>query len=199
MSSFGRVRSLSTKKIRKETDNRGYKYTGHIKIHRLVASTFIPNPQNLPQINHKDGNKGNNHVDNLEWCSAKYNMAHSRVVLGNKYCGKHVLCVETGDVFESTKDFERKTNRCSAAIRRVLCGQAKRSCGYHWQYTDKPVTNIDAKKYKKHTCQGKENIAKQFGISKELLRWRLLNGWSIEDIRKYPPNLANRYIRLKNS
>jgi len=43
-------------------------------IHRLVASAFIPNPDNLPQINHKDENPKNNHVDNLEWCSAKYNM-----------------------------------------------------------------------------------------------------------------------------
>lgn len=43
-------------------------------IHRLVANAFIPNPQNLPQINHKDENPQNNHVDNLEWCTARYNM-----------------------------------------------------------------------------------------------------------------------------
>lgn len=45
-------------------------------VHRLVAQLFIPNPDNLPQINHKDENKLNNHVDNLEWCTASYNNAY---------------------------------------------------------------------------------------------------------------------------
>lgn len=47
------------------------------KIHRLVALGFIPNPQNLPQVNHKDGNKQNNNVNNLEWCDNSYNQLHA--------------------------------------------------------------------------------------------------------------------------
>lgn len=65
-----------------QTDKQGYRLVqlpttekthGSFLIHRLVAEAFIPNPLGLPQINHKDENKGNNSVDNLEWVTAKYN------------------------------------------------------------------------------------------------------------------------------
>lgn len=57
--------------------NRGEKRV-RFAIHRLVATHFIPNPDNLPQVNHKDGNKQNNNVENLEWCTSKYNLEHAR-------------------------------------------------------------------------------------------------------------------------
>lgn len=98
VSSLGRVRSIDGINTREVKDKR-YSYyckgrilTPHkdedgyfhlllneggtriyVSVHRLVALAFIPNPDNLPQVNHKDENKTNNAVDNLEWCSAKYN------------------------------------------------------------------------------------------------------------------------------
>jgi len=48
-----------------------------VKAHRLVAITFLPNPLNLPDINHKDGNKSNNYLSNLEWCNKSHNIKHA--------------------------------------------------------------------------------------------------------------------------
>lgn len=70
------------------TDNgHGYKLFGtqidhkrkNFYIHRAVAELFIPNPSNLPEVNHKDGNKANNHISNLEWVTLQQNRAHAVV------------------------------------------------------------------------------------------------------------------------
>ena len=69
-------------------------------IHRIVANAFLPNPQNLPQVNHKDGDKTNNKVDNLEWCTNSENQIHA-VDTRLRKDSKMVRCIETGEEFTS--------------------------------------------------------------------------------------------------
>ena len=104
VSDFGSVYSLKRDKELKLYDKKGYwgvyLYNGKIRkfmmIHRLVAITFINNPNNYPQINHKDENTKNNNIENLEWCSAKYNANYGthkekirqRMLTNNHFKGK---------------------------------------------------------------------------------------------------------------
>ena len=69
-----------------------------ILIHRLVAITYIPNPDNLPQVNHIDQHKDNNCINNLEWCTPEYNLAFSKIWASKR---KAVYCVELDKTFKS--------------------------------------------------------------------------------------------------
>jgi hypothetical protein len=87
------------KALRPQVNNCGYARVNMCKdgkkprffIHRIVAECYIPNPHNLPQVNHKDGNKSNNAASNLEWCTSSENHRHSFANLGRKptrVCGE---------------------------------------------------------------------------------------------------------------
>lgn len=88
VSNLGNIRNAKTHKVRSlNVSQTGYYFVSvslgsreekpTFKVHRAVAESFIPNPNDHPFINHIDGNKLNNHVDNLEWCTPEHNMLHA--------------------------------------------------------------------------------------------------------------------------
>ena len=119
-------------------------------IHTLVAKQFIPNPDNLPQVNHKDGNRANNNVDNLEWCTAQYNTRHSFEVLHRKIYGKKpIIGIDkyTNEVaykFNSLADAGRyfgelynvKYRYCQNSIYKALKGILETYKGCYWRYVE---------------------------------------------------------------
>lgn len=121
----------------------GYLYTGLRKngkkvsyeVHRLVAKTYIPNPENLPQVNHKDEDKTNNHVSNLEWVTCKENANYgTRTARMAVAQSKPVYCVELDTVFESIKVASQLLGIGSCGISQTCIGNQKQTHGYHFRF-----------------------------------------------------------------
>ena len=139
----GRVWSYKSNKFLKQTLlNRGYLqvelYNNGVGkkflIHRLVAEAYLPNPDNLPQVNHKDENKQNNSVENLEWCTEKendnYGNRNKNIARANATA---VRCVELDRIFESISEAARELNLCKSNICRCLKKHSRTTGGYHWE------------------------------------------------------------------
>ena len=104
-------------------------------VHRIVATSFIENHNNLPEVNHINGNKLDNCVENLEWCSRKDNLYHAFSHSLRKHCSpRKVLCVETGKIYESTEAAEKDTTAWQQNIVKVCQGKRNTAGGYHWRY-----------------------------------------------------------------
>ena len=155
ISNLGNVKSLNYNKTGKERiltpqkNNKSYLKVGlckqakskTYKIHRLVAQAFLPNQNNLPQVNHKDEDKQNNAASNLEWCTNKYNSNYGtrnkRVAesnINNPKRSKQVLCVENGVIYPSTMELQRQLGLPQQNISHCCNGKRKTCGGFHWCY-----------------------------------------------------------------
>lgn len=177
ISNYGKVMTVKTGRILAPSiDERGYERVGlfktdrsrRYKVHRLVAITYIPNPGNKEQVNHKDGNKRNNSVDNLEWVTNEENMHHSRVNGlhdgHKKFCEsrkKRIIAthIESGKetVFDSILAAKKAlgTNH----IQEVLRGLRYEAKGYTFRYAkevmpDANVSNAKAEREAKTVSYG---------------------------------------------
>lgn len=106
--------------------------TKKFPVHRLVAQAFIPNPENLPEVNHKDKNRLNNSVENLEWCTRQYNIEHSK--------NKKVRQIKNGSVisvYKSIKSASKETGIGETSITNNLRGWSNSAGGYQWEYERK--------------------------------------------------------------
>lgn len=108
-----------------------------VYMHRLVAHVYVPNPSNLPFVNHKDSNKQNNNADNLEWCTCKQNNQHAITSMLNPQ-QKQVKCIETGGLYPSASTAARALGfKSHSSITNVCTGKAKTAGGYHWEYINR--------------------------------------------------------------
>ena len=161
VSNYGRIKSLDKQLKGKNNSLRNkkgqllkqsYDKNGYLRValsgitkksHRLVAESFVDNPLKLPEINHIDGNKENNHYSNLEWCNRVRNFNHSKelglqATSKTSKCSIRVVQLDTNDTilkeFNSIREAENITGICNSTISKVCRGIGKTAGGYKWKF-----------------------------------------------------------------
>lgn len=138
--------------FRDRTGRSSYKYVVigecNVEVHRLVAEAFIPNPDKLPIINHKDGNKQHNDIENLEWCTYKQNTQHAidtglmtcsdrshmkkMAQIRGKQLSKRLTCIETGESFRSMSECSKIMHVDYSTLTANRKGNTTHIKGYHF-------------------------------------------------------------------
>ena len=161
VSNLGRVRSLcynhtgQTKVLKPHKNSKGYLLAHLCKegkkkffiVHRLVAQAFLPNPDNLPEVNHRNEDKTDNRVDNIEFCTAKYNMNFgtrnkraAKARLNHPALSKPVLQYDKSGIFvkewPSTMEVERQIGWDQGHISDCCLGKRQSAYRYIWRFVD---------------------------------------------------------------
>lgn len=149
VSDDGRVRSIKTKReLRRTPNKRGYLQVTlydngrrkTFRVSRLVAQAFIPNPNNLPQVNHIDEDKENNHVSNLNWMTNKENAnwgtSTERTARANSRPVYALYEDGTDEYFWGIHEAARVLNAKEPNIARVLAGRRKSTRNIHFEYAE---------------------------------------------------------------
>lgn len=153
VSNTGEIKGVKTRKIRKKNINHeGYYYVCvslgsrenklYIKVHRAVAETFLDNSNDNPVINHKDGNKLNNNVNNLEWCTHSYNTQHAieNNLISYDTLKNKVQSIDEKFIFDSITDAGRYFEPNNPENGRKNISRAisvnGTAYGYKWCYVD---------------------------------------------------------------
>ena len=147
ISNNGIVRSLRTGAVKCSSNNGKYKQVAltkngiskTYKVHRLVAITFIPNPDNLPCVNHKDECPSNNNANNLEWCTTKYNCNYgTRIERMAKNHHKKVASFDKDgnliNIYDSIVDASKDRKCDTSSITKCCKGKRKMCNGLAWKY-----------------------------------------------------------------
>ena len=153
VSNYGNVRSMNynhtgeVRNMKTETNKNGYKQVNLCKdgkqklptVHRLVAQAFLPNPENLPQVNHINENKSDNRVENLEWTTREKNVRHGTGIQRSaekrsKKVNQYTLDGELVKEWVSTMEVQKQTGWANQNISACCRGMYKTAYGFIWQY-----------------------------------------------------------------